>query len=49
MDVVEICNLKKYFGEGVNQVKALDVSVFPLRKANLQQLSAPLVLEKLHY
>lgn len=24
MDVVEICNLKKYFGEGVNQVKALD-------------------------
>ena len=24
MDVVKICNLKKYFGEGANQVKALD-------------------------
>lgn len=24
MDIVKICNLKKYFGEGVNQVKALD-------------------------
>ena len=24
MDIVTICNLKKYFGEGTNQVKALD-------------------------
>lgn len=24
MDIVKICNLKKYFGEGANQVKALD-------------------------
>jgi len=24
VDVVKICNLKKYFGEGANQVKALD-------------------------
>lgn len=41
MNIVTVHNLKKYFGKGENQVKALDGIDLEIEKANSPPLSGP--------